>query len=210
MTTPGTAPLVLAVDLGTSGCKCALVAQDGTVVAWAFRPVALHVEGVRAEQDPEAAARVLPSNGRRIVRALEVVQLTGRPFSASLPVQEYADPHTVQVGVDCDRPTLDERIALRVERMWEQGLVAEVEGLVAQGLREGRTARSALGYAQVLDLLDGTLTDAEARESTVRGTRRFVRRQESWFRKDARVRWVPWDDPLTGAVEAVRSVVRSH
>ena len=167
-------------------------------------PAVLHAE--LAALDAEAAERVLPTNGRRVVRALEVVQLTGRPFSASLPVLEYADPHTVQVGLDCDRPTLDERIALRVARMWDQGLVAEVERLVGQGLREGRTARSALGYAQVLELLDGTVTDAEARESTIRGTRRFVRRQESWFRKDPRITWVPWDDPLPGAVAAVRSV----
>ncbi len=165
----------------------------------------LHAE--LAVADPEAAGRILPTNGRRVVRALEVVQLTGRPFSASLPTMEYADPHTVQVGVDCDRETLDRRIALRVERMWEQGLVAEVERLVGEGLREGRTARAALGYAQVLDLLDGTLSDAEARESTVRGTRRFVRRQESWFRKDPRITWVPWTDPVPGAVAAVRAIV---
>jgi tRNA dimethylallyltransferase len=165
---------------------------------------ALHAE--LASADPEAADRILPTNGRRVVRALEVVQLTGRPFSASLPRLEYADPHTVQVGLDCDRPTLDERIALRVDRMWAQGLVAEVERLVGEGLREGRTARAALGYAQVLDLLDGTLSDAEAREATVRGTRRFVRRQESWFRKDPRITWVPWTEPLPGALEAVRSL----
>jgi tRNA dimethylallyltransferase len=168
----------------------------------------LHAE--LAEADPEAAARILPSNGRRVVRALEVVRLTGRPFSASLPVLEYADPHTVQIGLDCDRETLDERIALRVERMWEQGLVAEVERLVGEGLREGRTARSALGYAQVLDLLDGRLSDAEARESTVRGTRRFVRRQESWFRKDPRITWVPWQDPVPGAVAAIRARARTQ
>jgi len=165
---------------------------------------ALHAE--LASVDPEAAGRILPTNGRRVVRALEVVQLTGRPFSASLPTMEYADPATVQVGLDCDRETLDERIALRVERMWEHGLVAEVERLVDRGLRQGRTARSALGYAQVLDLLDGRLTDAEARESTVRGTRRFVRRQESWFRKDPRIRWVPWTDPVAAALAAVGSL----
>jgi tRNA dimethylallyltransferase len=168
---------------------------------------ALHTE--LAGVDAEAAAKILPSNGRRVVRALEVVRLTGRPFSASLPSLDYLDPMTVQVGVDCDRETLDRRIALRVDQMWERGLVAEVERLVGQGLREGRTARSALGYAQVLDLLDGHLTEDEARESTVRGTRRFVRRQESWFRKDPRVAWVPWTDPVPTAIGAIRTAVRS-
>ena len=170
-------------------------------------PEALHAE--LAAEDPEAAERILPTNGRRVVRALEVVRLTGRPFSASLPSLDYLDPVTVQVGLDCDREVLDERIALRVERMWEQGLVVEVQRLVEEGLREGRTARSALGYAQVLDLLDGRITDAEARESTVRGTRRFVRRQESWFRKDPRISWVPWTDPLPAAIGAVRMAQRA-
>ncbi|GAA1925482.1 tRNA (adenosine(37)-N6)-dimethylallyltransferase MiaA [Nocardioides marmoribigeumensis] len=169
-------------------------------------PEALHAELART--DPEAAERILPTNGRRVVRALEVVQLTGRPFSASLPRLEYADPLTVQVGLDCDRATLDERIAVRVDRMWEQGLVAEVERLVGEGLREGRTARSALGYAQVLDLLDGRFDEAEARRSTVQSTRRFVRRQESWFRKDPRISWVPWTDPLPAAVAVVRATMR--
>ena len=144
-----------------------------------------------------------------VVRALKVVRLTGRPFSASLPSLEYLDPMTVQVGVDCDRETLDRRIALRVDQMWERGLVAEVERLVGEGLREGRTARSALGYAQVLDLLDGRITEDEARESTVRGTRRFVRRQESWFRKDPRVAWVPWTNPVPTAIGAIRTAVRA-
>lgn len=154
---------------------------------------ALH-ERLRAV-DPEAATQVLPSNGRRVVRALEVVELTGRPFSASLPRLEYAVTGAVQIGVDVDRPTLDARIARRVDVMWEQGLVQEVRRLVAAGLREGRTAQRALGYRQVLGLLDGELTDAEAREQTVVGTRRFARRQDSWFRKDPRVTWLPHDDP---------------
>ncbi len=169
-------------------------------------PEALHAE--LAGVDPEAAGRILPTNGRRVVRALEVVRLTGRPFSASLPRLDYLDPMTVQVGVDCDRETLDRRIARRVEVMWERGLVAEVEHLVAKGLREGRTARSALGYAQVLDLLDGTIDEAEAVRSTVQGTRRFVRRQESWFRKDPRISWVPWTNPVPAAIGAVRATLR--
>jgi tRNA dimethylallyltransferase len=154
---------------------------------------ALH--GSLAEVDPEAAARIIPTNGRRIVRALEVIEITGRPFTATLPKSSYHYPGAVQVGVDIDRPTLDERIALRVERMWEAGLVEEVRRLLGHGLREGRTANRALGYRQVIAFLDGEITEAEAKEQTVTGTRRFARRQDSWFRKDDRVRWVPYDDP---------------
>jgi tRNA dimethylallyltransferase len=148
-----------------------------------------------AELDPTAAAGIIATNGRRIVRALEVIELTGRPFTASLPAQEYADPHTVQIGVDIDRPTLDARIAARVERMWEQGFVDEVRALAERGLRDGLTANRALGYRQVLAFLDGELTEAEAKEQTISGTRRFARRQDSWFRKDDRITWVAHDDP---------------
>ena len=148
-----------------------------------------------ADADPVAAGNILVDNGRRIVRALEVVELTGRPFSATLPRLEYADEHTVQVGVDIDRPTLDERIAQRVAAMFDAGLVAEVERLLAAGLREGRTAGQAIGYREVTAYLDGELTLDEARERTTTATRRFARRQESWFRKDPRIVWVRYDDP---------------
>jgi tRNA dimethylallyltransferase len=148
-----------------------------------------------AEVDPAAAASILPTNGRRIVRALEVIEITGRPFTATLPAPTYADPRTVQIGVDIDRDTLDARIAARVDRMWDQGFVEEVRRLAAAGLREGLTANRALGYRQVLAFLDGELTEAEAREQTITGTRRFARRQDSWFRKDARITWVRYDDP---------------
>jgi tRNA dimethylallyltransferase len=148
-----------------------------------------------AEVDPVAAGNILVDNGRRIVRALEVVEITGRPYSATLPVLEYADPLSVQIGVDIDRPTLDERIERRVEGMFAAGFVAEVERLLAAGLREGRTAARAIGYREVAAYLDGELTLDEARERTVVATRRFARRQDSWFRKDARVTWVPYDDP---------------
>jgi tRNA dimethylallyltransferase len=148
-----------------------------------------------AEIDPNAAAGIIPTNGRRIVRALEVIEITGRPFAATLPPPTYADPDTVQVGVDIDRPTLDARIAARVDRMWEQGLVDEVRELAARGLRDGLTANRALGYRQVLAFLGGEITESEAREQTVAATRRFARRQDSWFRKDARISWVPYDDP---------------
>ncbi len=148
-----------------------------------------------AEADPLAAARILVDNGRRIVRALEVVELTGGAFSATLPRLEYVDPDTVQVGVDIDRPTLDERIRRRVDTMFAGGFVEEVERLLGEGLREGRTAATAIGYREVTAYVDGELSLDEARERTVVATRRFARRQDSWFRKDPRIVWVPYDDP---------------
>ncbi len=147
-----------------------------------------------AEADPAAARTILPGNGRRIVRALEVIELTGRPFTANLPDHTSFYP-CVQLGLTAPRPELDERIDLRVERMWDGGLLEEVRRLDPLGLREGRTASKALGYAQALSQLDGDLTEAEAKESTARATRRFARRQESWFRRDPRVRWLPYDAP---------------
>jgi tRNA dimethylallyltransferase len=155
-------------------------------------PEALHRQ--LAQVDPAAAARIIATNGRRIVRALEVVELTGRPFAASLPAPTYVDPATVQIGLDIDRSALDERIAARVDRMWDRGLGAEVRGLAGGGLREGLTANRALGYRQVLAHLDGEISEAEAKEQTSTATRRFARRQDSWFRKDPRVIWVAHDD----------------
>ncbi|WP_031513063.1 tRNA (adenosine(37)-N6)-dimethylallyltransferase MiaA [Streptomyces sp. NRRL F-5123] len=145
-----------------------------------------------ADVDPEAARLILPSNGRRIVRALEVVEITGRPFTASLPGTESQEPvyGTVQIGVNVPRPVLDERILRRVDRMWEAGLVAEVRALEAAGLREGRTASRALGYQQVLAAFAGECTEDEARAETARATKRFARRQDSWFRRDHRVQWL--------------------
>jgi tRNA dimethylallyltransferase len=148
-----------------------------------------------AEADPAAAQQILLDNGRRIVRALEVVEITGQPFSATLPRLEYADPRSVQIGVDIDRPTLDLRIERRVTGMFEKGFVEEVERLLAEGLREARTAATAIGYREVTAYLDGELSLDEARERTVVATRRFARRQESWFRKDPRITWVRYDDP---------------
>ncbi|MEW2708167.1 tRNA (adenosine(37)-N6)-dimethylallyltransferase MiaA [Streptomyces koyangensis] len=142
-----------------------------------------------AAADPEAAAAILPSNGRRIVRALEVIEITGRPFTANLPRHDSVYD-TVQIGVDVARPELDARIADRVDRMWAAGLVDEVRALEAEGLREGRTASRALGYQQVLAALAGECTEEEARAETVRATKRFARRQDSWFRRDPRVHWL--------------------
>ena len=168
-------------------------------------PAVLHAR--LAAMDPQAAARILPSNGRRIVRALEVVELTGRPFSASLPEHAYEVP-AVQVGLAVPREQLDARIDARVRRMLDAGLVAEVEALAARGLREGRTASRALGYAQVLDALDGRCTLEDAAAETARATRRFARRQESWFRRDPRVRWVPAPDGR-GAAQLADDVWRA-
>ncbi|WP_338073585.1 tRNA (adenosine(37)-N6)-dimethylallyltransferase MiaA [Kineococcus siccus] len=154
-------------------------------------PADLHAE--LARRDPDAAARILPSNGRRTVRALEVGEITGQPFAASLPDPRYVRP-ALQVGLAVPREQLDARIDARVRRMWDTGLVAEVERLAAQGLREGRTASRALGYAQVLAALDGAGTLEEAAEATARLTRRFARKQESWFRRDPRVHWLDAPD----------------
>jgi tRNA dimethylallyltransferase len=146
-----------------------------------------------ASVDPVAAGAILPGNGRRIVRALEVLELSGRPFSATLP--DYRSVYDVtQIGLRLPRPRLDERIADRVAGMWRAGFVAEVRGLVSAGLREGRTASRALGYAQVLRFLDGDWSQEQAAAETVRATRRFARRQESWFRRDPRITWLIADD----------------
>jgi tRNA dimethylallyltransferase len=160
-----------------------------------------------AGADPAAAAAILPSNGRRIVRALEVIQLSGRPFSATLPQYESIYD-AVQIGVDLPRAELDQRIADRVARMWQLGLVEEVARLAAAGLRGGRTASRALGYAQVLRFLDGELSEAQAAEQTVVATRRFVRRQESWFRRDPRITWLPAGD--TGAASQALGMLASQ
>ncbi len=169
-------------------------------------PASLHARLV--DLDPVTAEIMGPANGRRIVRALEVIALTGEPYASALPTPTYADPATIQIGVDVDRPTLDARIADRVDAMWSDGLVEEVRGLAERGLREGVTASRAIGYSQVLAFLDGELTDEQAREQIVNRTRRFVRRQDGWFRKDPRITWVDHDDPdrLEKAITAIRSL----
>jgi tRNA dimethylallyltransferase len=168
-------------------------------------PAALHAR--LAAVDPDAAAAVLPSNGRRVVRALEVVEVTGGPFRATLPEPRPHYPAVV-VGLDREPAELDERIALRVDRMWAAGFVDEVATLAADGLREGPTASRALGYAQVLAQLDGALTPGEARERTVSTTRRFVRRQRSWFRRDPATTWL--DAARPDLVEAAHGVITAR
>jgi tRNA dimethylallyltransferase len=185
---PGTDPAVrdrLEAELATAGAG------------------ALHAR--LAALDPVAATAILPSNGRRIVRALEVIEVAGRPFAAVLP--EYESPYAVvQLGLQVGRGELDRRITERTERMWRAGLVGEVAALERAGLREGRTASRALGYAQVLRFLAGEYGEDEARAQTILATRRFARRQEAWFRRDPRVIWLAADagdaDALLGSALA--------
>jgi tRNA dimethylallyltransferase len=158
-----------------------------------------------AELDPTAAIAILPGNVRRVVRALEVIELTGRPFSATLPRPDYAVP-AVQIGLSAPRDALDGRIADRVRAMWVQGLVDETLALVAQGLLDGRTAPRALGYAQVLRMLEEEIDEVAARLDTIQATRRFARRQESWFNRDQRIHWLPYDTP--DLVDQALAVVR--
>ena len=142
--------------------------------------------------DPVSADRV--SDARRIIRALEVHELTGRPFSSYMPRREYHRP-AVQVGLGVDRDVLRERLAARVYRMVEAGLLDEVRELDARGLRRGKTASRALGYAQFLRVIDGGSTVEEAAEETIVATRQFARRQLTWFRADPRITWLDWQDP---------------
>jgi tRNA dimethylallyltransferase len=159
---------------------------------------ALHAE--LAKRDPAAAASILATDGRRIVRALEVVELTGRPFAASAPAIGAPRWSTVIVGLDCDTDVLDERLVQRTDTMFGQGLVEEVVSLLDRGLREGVTASRALGYAQVLEDLDRGGNGDAARAPTFIGTRRYVRRQRSWFRRDHRIHWL--DASAGGNVDA--------
>ncbi len=175
-------------DLSFPGTDPAVRARWETELARVGAP-ALHAELARRE--PRAAAVILPSNGRRIVRALEVVELTGT-FEATLP-DHRAVYDVVQIGVD--RADLDDRITQRVDRMWEAGFLDEVRELEQRGLREGRTASRALGYAQLLTWLDGAMDSAvEAKLATITATRRFARRQRSWFRRDKRIFWLSQPD----------------
>ena len=154
-------------------------------------PEALHAE--LARRDPEAAANILPTNGRRIVRALEVIELTGEPFAATMPPFESVYDDVTLIGLDVPRDVLDVRLAERVDAMWADGFVDEVRALREVGLEDGFTASRALGYQQILAFLRGEMTEDEAREATVTGTRKFARRQDRDFRKDPRIHWLPYD-----------------
>ena len=161
----------------------------------------LHAE--LARRDPAAAAAILPTDGRRTVRALEVVELTGQPFAASAPRIGSPRWDTAIVGLDCETTFLDERLARRTDTMFDRGLVDEVRGLLGEGLRDGVTASRALGYAQVIADLDAGGDGDGAREPTFVATRRYVRRQRSWFRRDHRVHWL---DSAQGAADRARLV----
>ena len=148
------------------------------------------------ELDPAAALAIDRANTRRIIRALEVIEITGQPFTANLPREDSSRyPDALQFGLVMDREHLRERIDLRVERMWDQGFVAEVDHLITQGIRAGSTAQRALGYAQIIAMRDGTMTEEEAKEDTQRASRQYARRQETWFSRDARIQWVAQHQP---------------
>jgi tRNA dimethylallyltransferase len=151
--------------------------------------------------DPAAALAIDKANSRRVIRALEVIKITGKPFTANLPREESSRyPGAQQFGLVMDRDTLSERISLRVDRMWEQGLVQEAEKLVAAGIMQGTTAQRALGYAQVIAQIEGKVTEEEAQEETKRATRQYARRQETWFSRDDRITWI---SPVQNALERI-------
>lgn len=148
------------------------------------------------ELDPAAALAIDRANTRRIIRALEVIEITGRPFTANLPREDSSRyPDALQFGLVMDRENLRERIDLRVDRMWEAGFVDEVDQLITQGIKDGVTAQRALGYAQIIAMRDGSLTEEEAKEDTKRASRQYARRQETWFSRDSRIQWVAQHQP---------------
>jgi len=148
------------------------------------------------ELDPAAALAIDRANTRRIIRALEVIEITGEPFTANLPREDSSKyPHALQFGLVMDREHLRERIDLRVDRMWEAGFVDEVDELISKGIRDGVTAQRALGYAQIIAMREGSMTEEEAKEDTKRASRQYARRQETWFSRDARIQWVAQHQP---------------
>jgi tRNA dimethylallyltransferase len=148
------------------------------------------------ELDPAAALAIDRANIRRIIRALEVIEITGQPFTANLPREDSSRyPEAMQFGLVMDRDHLRERIDARVDRMWNSGFVTEVDELIARGIKDGVTARRALGYAQIISMREGTMTEEEAKEDTKRASRQYARRQETWFSRDARIQWVAQHQP---------------
>lgn len=148
------------------------------------------------ELDPAAALAIDRANTRRIVRALEVIEITGKPFTANLPREDSSRyPDAIQCGLVMEREHLRERIDARVDRMWEAGFVSEVDSLIEAGILEGSTAQRALGYSQIIAMRAGTISEEEAKEETKRSSRQYARRQETWFSRDARIQWVAPHQP---------------
>ncbi len=158
-----------------------------------------------AKLDPGAALAIDAKNLRRVIRALEVIEITGKPFTANLPRKESTRyPQARQFGLAMDRDSLATRIDERVERMWEQGLVKETQDLIDSGIRNGRTAQLALGYAQILKFIDGEISENEAKEDTKRATRQYARRQETWFSRDSRIQWI---SPRQPRLETIKELL---
>jgi len=155
--------------------------------------------------DPVAALAIDKANSRRVIRALEVIKITGKPFTANLPREESSRyPYAQQFGLVMDRDALSEKISNRVDRMWEQGLVAEAEKLIVAGITKGTTAQRALGYSQVIAQIEGRVTEEEAQEETKRATRQYARRQETWFSRDERITWI---SPTQNALQRIRESI---
>ena len=165
------------------------IRQKITDEAEAIGNEALHAK--LAALDPVAALAIPFENVRRVIRALEVIEITGQPYTTNLPREGSTRyPDAIQIGLAMDRDDLGERINQRVDRMWELGFVDEVEELINQGLLEAKTAQAAIGYAQIIAMKHGVMSEEEAREDTKRATRQYVRRQETWFSRDARITWL--------------------
>ena len=157
--------------------------------------------------DPAAAAAIDRQNERRVIRALEVIEITGKPFTANLPREDSSlYPEALQFGLVMDREKLGERVEARVDLMWQMGFVAEVDRLIADGILEATTARRALGYSQIIAMRNGEITEDVAIEETKRATRQYVRRQETWFSRDARINWI---SPVQPRLETVLNKINS-
>lgn len=158
--------------------------------------------------DPVAAVAIDIQNLRRVIRALEVIEITGQPFTANLPREDSSHyPKALQFGLVMDREKLTERIDARVDSMWDKGLVAEVDRLIANGLTQGTTAQRALGYAQVISMREGKISEDLAIEETKRATRQYARRQETWFSRDARINWI---SPVQPRLEILLQKINSR
>ena len=157
--------------------------------------------------DPAAALAIDRANSRRVIRALEVIEITGQPFTANLPRKESTKyPNAIQFGLVMDRELLSDVISSRVGRMWEAGLVAEVERLIESGITRGTTAQKALGYSQVIAFKEGKISEEEAIDETKRATRQYARRQETWFSRDERINWI---SPTQNRIERILSSLNS-